>query len=75
MPTPIDTLKKLSQFEQQSLFVAYVDTAKDLLDDAVGSAEIESFDEAAACLEDFEACMGQAAVLKDILVNAIKAKK
>jgi hypothetical protein len=75
VPTSIDTFKKLSAFEQQALFASYLDTAKELLDDAVGSAEIESHDEAEACLDDFEACMDQAAVLKDIIVNAIKAKK
>ncbi len=75
MPTSIDTFKKLTRFEQQSLFVSYMEAAKDVLDDAIGSAEIESDDEAAACLEDFEACMSQANALKVLLVDGLKNKK
>jgi hypothetical protein len=73
--TPKSTLQGLNLFEQQQLFSSYLDQAKDLIDDAIGSAEIESWTEVESLVEDFEACLSQARVLKELILSAIKAPK
>jgi hypothetical protein len=75
MATPTTAFKALTPFEQQTLFNGYMEQVKDLIDDAIGSADVESYDEALACLEDLDVCYAQATSLKDLIVNAIKAKK
>jgi hypothetical protein len=75
MATTKETYKQLGLFEQQQLFNSYLDQAKDLLDDAIGSAEIESWAEANSCIEDFEACLTQARTLKELILSVIKTTK
>jgi hypothetical protein len=75
MATATTVFKTLTPFEQQTLFNGYIEQIKDMLDDALGSADIESYEEALSCLEDLDVCYAQATSLKDLIVNAIKAKK
>ncbi len=73
--TPGDVLKKLTPFEQQNLLNGYLDQVKDLIEDAVGSADVENFDEAESAIEDLEICFAQASSLKDIIINGIREDK
>ena len=75
MATPKETYAKLGLFEQQQLFNSYLDQAKDILEDAIGSAEIESWTETESCIEDFEMCLLQVRMLKELILSAVKTPK